>query len=112
MPDLPHRVGVYPGTFDPVTNGHIDIVGRAARVVHHLVVGVAENIGKEPLFPLAERVELVQAEIVTILDRLGPAGFHRGRYASAARIVQEAATAATLPDFITAPAYDVLNALD
>lgn len=56
--------------------------------------------------------ELVQAEIVTILDRLGPAGFHRGRYASAARIVQEAATAATLPDFITAPAYDVLNALD
>ena len=56
--------------------------------------------------------ELVQAEIVTILDRLGPAGFHRGRYASAARIVQEAATAETLPDFITAPAYDVLNALD
>ena len=71
MPDAPHRVGVYPGTFDPVTNGHIDIIGRAARVVHHLVVGVAENIGKEPLFPLAERVELVQAEIGAITERTG-----------------------------------------
>ena len=56
--------------------------------------------------------ELVQAEIVSILDRLGPNGFHRGHYASAARIVQEAATAETLLDFITAPAYAVLNALD
>lgn len=56
--------------------------------------------------------ELVQAEIAAILDRLGPTGFHRGRYASAARIVQEAATAELLPDFITAPAYGVLNALD
>ena len=56
--------------------------------------------------------EMVQAEIVTILDRLGPTGFHRGRYASAARIVQEAATADTLPDFITTAAYDLLNALD
>ncbi|WP_126979532.1 malate synthase A [Frigidibacter oleivorans] len=56
--------------------------------------------------------EMVQAEIVAILDRVGPNGFHRGRYASAARIVQEAATAAVLPDFITTAAYDVLNALD
>ena len=71
MPDTPHRVGVYPGTFDPVTNGHIDIIGRAARVVHRLVVGVAENIGKEPLFPLAERVELVRAEVGAITERTG-----------------------------------------
>lgn len=56
--------------------------------------------------------EMVQAEIAAILDRLGPAGFHRGHYASAARILQEAATAETMPDFITTPAYDVLNALD
>lgn len=55
---------------------------------------------------------LIQEEIVVILGRLGPNGFHRGHYASAARIVQEAVTAETLPDFITAPAYDVLNALD
>ena len=56
--------------------------------------------------------EMVQAEIVRILERLGPHGFHRGHYASAARILLEAATADTLPDFITLPAYDVLNALD
>ena len=56
--------------------------------------------------------ELIQAEIVSILTRLGPNGFHRGHYASAARIVQEAVTAPTLPDFITTPAQDVLNALD
>ena len=56
--------------------------------------------------------ELIQAEIVAILGRVGPGGFHRGHYAPAARIVQEAATAETLPDFITIPAYDLLNALD
>jgi len=55
---------------------------------------------------------LIQQEIVAILTRLGPGGFHRGHYASAARIVHEAVTAEVLPDFITAPAYDVLNALD
>ena len=56
--------------------------------------------------------ELVQAEILRLLDRHGPGGFHRGHYASAARIVLEAATAPDLPDFITTPAYAVLNALD
>ena len=55
---------------------------------------------------------LIQEEIVAILGRLGPTGFHRGHYASASRIVQEAVTAATPPDFITLPGYDVLNALD
>jgi pantetheine-phosphate adenylyltransferase len=56
------RVGLYPGTFDPVTNGHMDVIGRAARLVDRLVVGVAINVGKGPLFPLEERVELVRAE--------------------------------------------------
>lgn len=56
--------------------------------------------------------ELVQAEIVAVLDRLGPNGFHRGHYASAARIVHEAITAPQLPDFITTQAYALLNALD
>lgn len=56
--------------------------------------------------------QLMQDEIVRLLERLGPNGFHRGHYASAARIVQEAVTAETLPDFITTPAYQVLNALD
>ena len=56
--------------------------------------------------------ELVQGEIVAILDRLGPNGFHRGHYASAARIFHEAVTAPELPDFITVQAYALLNALD
>ncbi len=65
------HVGVYPGTFDPVTNGHVDIIARAARVVHRLVVGVAENAGKGPLFPIEERVELVRHECVAIAERTG-----------------------------------------
>ncbi len=57
------RIGVYPGTFDPVTNGHMDIIERAAQVVDELVVGVAINIGKGPLFDLEERVDLLAVEI-------------------------------------------------
>ncbi len=73
MPDLRAHVGLYPGTFDPVTNGHVDIISRAARLVHRLVVGVAENAGKGPLFPLEERVELVRAEADAIAARTGTA---------------------------------------
>lgn len=65
------RVAVYPGTFDPITNGHIDIISRGARLVDRLVIGVAKNIGKGPLFDLAERVELVQAECTAIAERTG-----------------------------------------
>jgi pantetheine-phosphate adenylyltransferase len=57
------RVGVYPGTFDPVTNGHMDIIVRAAGLVDRLVVAVAVNAGKGPLFGVEERVELVTEEI-------------------------------------------------
>lgn len=64
-------VGVYPGTFDPVTNGHLDIVTRVTRLVHRLVIGVAVNIGKDPIFALEERVELVQAETAEIARRNG-----------------------------------------
>ena len=56
------RIGLYPGTFDPVTNGHLDIIGRAVKLVDRLVIGVAVNIGKGPLFSLDERVEMVQRE--------------------------------------------------
>jgi pantetheine-phosphate adenylyltransferase len=65
------HVGVYPGTFDPVTNGHLDIIERAARILDRLVVGVATNAGKGPLFPLEERVELVRAETDAIAARTG-----------------------------------------
>jgi pantetheine-phosphate adenylyltransferase len=51
---------VYPGTFDPVTNGHSDLIERAACLFDRVIVGVAENAGKNPAFTLAERVELLQ----------------------------------------------------
>ena len=57
------KIGIYPGTFDPITNGHADIIGRAARVLDKLVVGVAINPGKGPIFTIDERVELVRGEI-------------------------------------------------
>lgn len=65
------RIGLYPGTFDPVTNGHIDIIARSARLMDKLVIGVAINTGKGPLFSLEERVELVQAEVNEIASRNG-----------------------------------------
>lgn len=65
------RVGVYPGTFDPLTNGHIDVIGRAARLLDRLVVGVAVNTGKGPLFSIEERIELVRAETEAIAGRNG-----------------------------------------
>ena len=68
---MTERVALYPGTFDPVTNGHLDVIGRAARLVDRLVVGVAINIGKGPLFELEERVELVRAEVAPIATRHG-----------------------------------------
>jgi pantetheine-phosphate adenylyltransferase len=58
------RVGLYPGTFDPATNGHIDIIGRAVKLVDKLVIGVAVNAAKGPLFSLEERVEILREETV------------------------------------------------
>jgi pantetheine-phosphate adenylyltransferase len=56
------RVGLYPGTFDPITNGHADIIGRAVKLVDKLVIGVAINAGKGPLFSLEDRVAILKAE--------------------------------------------------
>ena len=56
----PKRNAVYPGTFDPITNGHQDLERRAAGIFDRVVIGIASNPGKEPLFTLAERVELAQ----------------------------------------------------
>ena len=56
------RIGLYPGTFDPITLGHIDIIQRAMALVDRLVIGVAINRDKSPLFSLEERVAMVQAE--------------------------------------------------
>jgi pantetheine-phosphate adenylyltransferase len=65
------RVGLYPGTFDPITNGHLDIISRATKLVDRLVVGVATNIGKGPSFPIEERVDLVRTETDVIAEKAG-----------------------------------------
>ena len=62
-------IGVYPGTFDPITLGHLDIIRRATKVVDHLIVAVARNAGKGPLFATDERVELVQQELDALLQQ-------------------------------------------
>ncbi len=58
-------VGLYPGTFDPIHLGHFDIIRRAARFVDRLIIGVAINAGKGPLFTLEERVEMVEHEVAS-----------------------------------------------
>jgi pantetheine-phosphate adenylyltransferase len=60
------RVGIYPGTFDPITNGHVDIISRATRIVDRLVIAVAANPGKGPMFSLQERVEMLQEQVELI----------------------------------------------
>ncbi len=57
------RVGVYPGTFDPVTSGHMEVVRRSLRLVDKLVIGLAINIGKGPLFSLQERIDIIKDDI-------------------------------------------------
>ena len=57
------RIGVYPGTFDPITLGHIDIIRRATHLVDRLVIGVTTNPSKEPMFTIAERLEMVRREV-------------------------------------------------
>lgn len=62
------RIGVYPGTFDPVTNGHMDIIHRAAKVLDKLIVAVAVNAGKGPMFDLESRLDMVRADAATLGD--------------------------------------------
>ncbi|MFD1216900.1 MULTISPECIES: pantetheine-phosphate adenylyltransferase [Microbulbifer] len=65
---------VYPGTFDPITNGHLDLAERACRLFDHVVVAVAASTRKNPLFTLEERVELAQKELAH-LDNIEVIGF-------------------------------------
>ena len=71
MAEPKERIALYPGTFDPITNGHIDIITRAAKLVDKLIVGVAINVGKGPVFPLEERAELVRNETDIIAAKTG-----------------------------------------
>ncbi|MBI1272779.1 MAG: pantetheine-phosphate adenylyltransferase [Alphaproteobacteria bacterium] len=65
-PHKGHRTGLYPGTFDPITLGHMDLIQRASKLVDKLVVGVARNAGKEPLFDTRMRVDMVKREVDTL----------------------------------------------
>jgi pantetheine-phosphate adenylyltransferase len=60
------RTGVYPGTFDPVTLGHMDVIRRGARLVDRLVIGVTTNASKSPMFSLDERMAMVEREVAGI----------------------------------------------
>ena len=62
------RVGVYPGTFDPLTLGHLDIVRRGAHLVDRLVIGVTTNPSKEPMFEVAERMAMVRRDVADIAN--------------------------------------------
>jgi pantetheine-phosphate adenylyltransferase len=64
------RIGVYPGTFDPITNGHRDIIKRALRVVDKIIIGVALNSEKDPIFTNDQRELLIQQEVQMIADEL------------------------------------------
>ena len=63
---MAQRIGVYPGTFDPITLGHIDIIRRGAHLVDQLVIGVTTNPSKEPMFTIAERMETVRREVADL----------------------------------------------
>lgn len=70
-----NRVALYPGTFDPITNGHIDLVARASTLFEKVVVGVAESPGKGPALPLAERVDLARTALAAFAN-VEVAGFN------------------------------------
>jgi pantetheine-phosphate adenylyltransferase len=63
---MTHRIGVYPGTFDPITLGHMDIIRRGARLVDELIIGVTTNAAKSPMFSDDERIAMVEREVATI----------------------------------------------
>lgn len=70
------RIGVYPGTFDPITLGHIDIIRRGAKLVDKLVVAVTTNIAKAPMFSDDERLAMVRAEVASIGGNIEVTGFN------------------------------------
>lgn len=67
-------IAIYPGTFDPITNGHLDLIHRASKLFRKVIVAVAESRGKQPLFSLEERVELIERVTVGI-DNIEVIGF-------------------------------------
>ncbi len=70
------RIGVYPGTFDPITLGHMDIIERGAKLVDRLIVGVTTNIAKSPMFNDDERIAMVKREVATLGGEIEVVGFN------------------------------------
>jgi len=74
---LSERIGIYPGTFDPITRGHADIIRRAARLVDRLIIGVTTNPSKNPMFDTEERLVMVKREVANMnLDNVEVIGFN------------------------------------
>lgn len=69
MTDDTKRIGIYPGTFDPITKGHLHLIRRASKLVDHLIIGVADNPRKAPLFSHDERMEMVQTDIDNLHEK-------------------------------------------
>ena len=61
-----NKIGIYPGTFDPMTAGHMDIIKRSLRIVDNLVIAVANNINKDSLFSIQERIKIINADISAV----------------------------------------------
>ena len=72
---MPIRTGVYPGTFDPITLGHMDIIRRGAKLVDRLVIGVTTNPSKNPMFTVEERMEMVKREVSGIAGEIHVVSF-------------------------------------
>lgn len=70
------RIGVYPGTFDPITLGHMDIIRRGAKLVDRLIIGVTTNPSKSPMFDDDERMEMVRREVESIPGNVDVVGFN------------------------------------
>ncbi len=71
------RIGVYPGTFDPITLGHSDIIRRGAKLVDRLIIGVTTNLSKNPMFAPAERIAMVEREVASMgLGNVSVVGFN------------------------------------
>lgn len=70
------RIGVYPGTFDPITLGHLDIIQRAAGLVDKLIIGVTTNPAKAPMFSLEERLDMVRRETASLGDAVDVVSFN------------------------------------
>jgi pantetheine-phosphate adenylyltransferase len=73
---LTTRIGIYPGTFDPITLGHMDIIERGAKLVDRLIIGVTTNMAKSPMFSDDERIAIVRREVTGIADNVEVIGFN------------------------------------